>query len=461
MKTLNNARHKLILTGLILFFLAGGLLFSTGNAGAQPEEGPVYVVELKGAVTAGQKSFLERQIPVAVEENAQLFVLVMNTPGGLVDATLEINELFLNAEVPVAVLVAPSGAIAGSAGAFILVSSDIAAMAPGTTVGAAMPVAISPEGTEATDEKTINFYSSHMRSIAKEQGRPEELAEKFVTENLTLDAREALEEEMIEYIAGSVPELLEAVDGSEIEKQGVTYSLNTKDAPIIEPAMNLRESLQNWVSDPQIAFLILTIGFLGIYFGLSAPGTIVPEVSGLILLILGIYGIGLFDTNTTGIIMLLLGAGLIAAEIFTSGFGILGIGGAASLLAGAILLPTEPLMATDWYATFLVTVVGTVIGLLIIILVVAQRVIHSRLKHQSGSTYFNTPEKGKVVEDINPEGMIKARGELWNAQSSEGKPIPAGTEVEVVRAETLKLWVRPMQEKKQPDEDTEISQVKD
>ncbi len=439
-------KHKLILTGLLLFFLAGSMFFSALPAGAETETEPVYLVEVDGAVTAGLQSFLERQVENAEDEGAQLFVLQMNTPGGLVDATLKINELFLNADLPVAVLVAPSGAIAGSAGAFILVSSDIAAMAPGTTVGAAMPVAMSPEGTEATDEKTVQFYASHMRSMAREQGRPEDLAEKFVTENLTLNAREALDEGMIEHLAGSLPELLEAVDGTEIEKQGVTYQLNTIDAEIIEAEMTLSERLQNWVSDPQIAFLVLMVGFLGIYFGLSAPGTIVPEVTGLVLLILGIYGIGLFDTNTTGIILLLLGAGLIAAEIFTSGFGIFGIAGAGSLLTGAILLPMEPLMEADWYATFLVTVVGTVIGLLIIVLVVAQRVLHSRRTHTGGSSYFKPPEKGVVTEEINPEGMIKARGELWRARSSDGQVIPVGTEVEIVKAETLKLWVKPFQE---------------
>ncbi len=451
----NNKKRTLILTGLLLLFLAGSMFLTTPPAGAETEEGPVYVVEVDGAVTAGLQGFLERQVQNAEDDGAQLFVLQMNTPGGLVDATLKINELFLNAEMPVAVLVAPSGAIAGSAGAFILVSSDIAAMAPGTTVGAAMPVAMSPEGDEAADEKTINFYASHMRSMAKEQGRPEDLAEKFVTENLTLDAREALDEGMIEHLSGSLPELLETLDGTEIEKQGVTYQLNTIDAEIIEAEMTLSERLQDWVGDPQIAFFILMLGFLGIYFGLSAPGTIVPEVSGLILLILGIYGIGLFDTNTTGIILLLLGAGLIAAEIFTSGFGILGIGGAGSLLAGAILLPMEPLMEADWYATFLVTVVGTVIGLLIIILVVVQRVIHSRRTHTGGSSYFKPPEKGVVTEEINPEGMIKARGELWKAHSSDDQTIPVGTEVEIVKAETLKLWVRPAQDHGFREESTE------
>jgi membrane-bound serine protease (ClpP class) len=405
-------------------------------------EKPVHVVELEGAITTGQKNYLERQIEQAIVADAQLFILVMNTPGGLVDATLQINELFLNAPLPVAVLVAPSGAIAGSAGAFIIISSDIAAMAPGTTVGAAQPIAISPEGTSEADDKTTKFYAAHLRSMAREKGRPEDIAERFVTENLTLDAREALEEGLIEYIAGDVSALLEELDGKRINKNDDSFILNTAGAPLIYDEMNLRERFQNWLSDPQIAFLVLMLGILGIYFGLNAPGTIVPEVSGAILLIMGIYGIGLFDTNTTGIILLLVGIGLIVAEVFTAGFGILGIGGAISMVAGAVLLPMEPLMARDWYAAFITTVVGTVLGLVLIILFVVQRIVQSRKQWRDGSTYFNPPKSGIVVSDIDPEGMIKARGELWKARSEDGSVIKAGSEVEVVRAETLLLWVK-------------------
>ena len=429
---------SIILAALILMALLPAA--STANDSVRP----VYLVELEGAITAGQKTFLERQVSLALENDAQLFLLRMNTPGGLVDATLEINELFLNAEIPIAVLVAPSGAIAGSAGAFIIISSDIAAMAPGTTVGAAQPIAISPEGASAADEKTVIFYSTHLRSMAREKGRPEDIAEKFVTENLTLDAREALDEGVIEYLALNVPDLLQQLEGTTIEKQGQVYRLNTAEAVVIEDEMTISERLQNWLSDPQIAFLVLMLGVLGIYFGLSAPGTIVPEVTGAILVVMGIYGIGLFDTNTTGIVLLLLGVGLIVAEIFTSGFGILGIGGSLSLVAGAVLLPTEPLMARDWYGTFLVTVVGTVLGLVIIIIVVAQRVIHSRKTWTGGSAYFNPPEKGIVVKELNPEGMIKAGGELWKARSEDGSVITEGTAVKVVRAETLNLWVEPI-----------------
>jgi membrane-bound serine protease (ClpP class) len=433
--------YKIVLAATVL--LAMMVVLNNTALPAEAATKPVYLVELTGAITTGQFNYLSRQVKNAAEADAQLLVIQMDTPGGLVDATLKINQLFLNAPLPVAVLVAPSGAIAGSAGAFIIISSDIAAMAPGTTVGAAQPITFSPEGTEPANEKTVIFYASHLRSMALEKGRPEDIAEQFVTDNLTLDAREALEVGLIEYLSGSVDELLSQIDGTRIEKQGVYYSLNTSGAPVIQEEMNLRERMQNWLSDPQISFLVLMLGLLGIYFGLSAPGTIVPEVSGAILVVLGIYGIGLFDTNTTGIVLLLLGAGLIVAEIFTSGFGILGIGGAISVVAGAILLPMEPLMAREWYATFLVTVVGTTLGLLIIFFFVAQSVIKSRKRWRNGSSFFNAPEKGITVSDLNPEGMIKARGELWKARSEDGSLIPADREVEVVRAETLLLWVKP------------------
>jgi membrane-bound serine protease (ClpP class) len=439
MKLINIIKRIYFMVLLIAFLL----IFTAPAVTVSAAQKPVYVVELDGAVTAGLNNYLQRQVELAQDAESQLFVLIMNTPGGLVDATLQINQLFLNAKMPVAVLVAPSGAIAGSAGAFILISADLAVMAPGTTVGAAQPIAFSPEGAESADQKTINFYAGHLRSIAREKGRPESVAEKFVTENLTIDAREALELGVINYIVTDLQELLETVEGTEIEKQGITYSFETVGAPIMRDEMNLRERLQNWVSDPQIAFLVLIIGFLGIYFGLNAPGTIVPEVSGLILVILGIYGIGLFDTNTTGIILLLVGLGLIIAELFTAGFGILGIGGSLSMVAGAILLPMEPLMAREWYTTFVITVVGTVIGLLIIMIFIIQRVIDSRRRFKDGSAYFNLPPKGVTVSDLKPEGMIKARGELWKARSADETEIASGTEVEVVGSESMILWVRP------------------
>lgn len=433
---------------VLLFFLsATTMLFaqpasSAADTWETSSVRPVYLIEVEGVVTTGQKNFIGRQVESALEVESQLLIVRINTPGGLVDATMKINELIMNAPIPVAVLVAPSGAIAGSAGTFILMASDIAAMAPGTTIGAAQPVALSPGGAAEADDKAVTFYTSYMRNTAEEKGRPGDIAERFVTENLSLGSGESLEKGMIEYVAGSVQELMQVLDGKEIEKLGELYVLNTADALIKQGEMTLAERFQNWLGNPQIAFLVLMAGFFGIYLGLSAPGTIVPEVGGLILVIMGIYGIGLFDANTTGIILLILGLGMIMAEIFTSGFGVLGTGGAISLAIGAIMLPMEPLMETDWYANFIITVGGVVLGLVLIMVFVVQRIIKSRRRWTGGSEHFTTPQKGVAVNDLDPEGRIKARGEYWSARSMDGSKIPAGSEVEVVKAETLMLWVQ-------------------
>ncbi len=459
MKTFEINRY--ILVAIVLFLTTTTLISASpassdiDNKKAESSIRPVYLVEVEGVITTGQKNFIRRQFENAIDTESQLLIIRINTPGGLVDATMKINELILNAPMPVAVLVAPSGAIAGSAGTFILMASDIAAMAPGTTIGAAQPVAISPEGTGEAGDKTVTFYASYMRNTAEEQGRPGDIAERFVTENLSLGSGESLEKGMIEYLAGNVHELINEIDGKEIVKLGEIYKLNTADAPIMQDEMTVAEKLQNWLSDPQIAFLVLMAGFLGIYLGLSAPGTIVPEVGGLILLIMGIYGIGLFDVNTTGIILLLVGLGLIMAEIFTSGFGVLGTGGVISLAIGAIMLPVEPLMATDWYPTFIVTVGGVVLGFVIIMVVVVQRIIQSRRRWTGGSEHFKPPEKGVTVNELNPEGRIKARGEYWRARSIDDSTIPAGTEVKVVKAETLLLWVQILKNEKNSNAATE------
>lgn len=429
------------------FLLAAAIflmaVFTPVNAASKDT---VVILEAEGTITIGMLAFFERQITKAEEEGAQLVVIKLNTPGGLVDATFKINETIINAGIPVAVYVAPSGAIAASAGAIILLASDIAAAAPGTTIGAAQPVVVSPDGTAPADDKTTSFLAEYLGTLADDKGRPADLAKKFVTENLTVSAREALEEGLIDYMPATVDQLLEELDGSEIVKNEQVYNLQTLDAAREVANMNLRERLQHWLSDPSIAFMLLILGVMGIYFGLSAPGTIVPEVTGAILLVMGIYGMGLFDTNTAGILLLLLGIGLIIAEIFTSGFGVLGIGGAICLITGAIMLPLEPLMAPEWYISFRFTVIGTVVALVLIIIVVAQRVLQSRRSWKEGSAYFNPPLKGVVVEDLSPWGMIRARGELWKACSDDGSKIETGTEVEVVRSEGLNLWVSPSEE---------------
>lgn len=402
----------------------------------------VSVIDIEGMITGGQLSFLERELEKAQQNGSEILIIRLNTQGGLVDVTFKINEAILNAPLPVAVYVAPSGAIAASAGAFIVLAGDIAAMAPGTTIGAAQPLSITPEGVQEAGEKTTKFLANHARSLAEKNNRPERIAEGFVKENLTLTASEALEQELVDFIAPTLENLLQQIHGEVIEKQERVYVLNTENAEIIYHEMKLSEEFQKWVSNPQIAFLLLMLGLMGIYFGLSTPGTYVPEVLGAIVLIMGIYGIGLFDTNTAGVVLLIAGFGLLIAELFTSGFGILGIGGIIAILLGALLLPHEPLMGFDWYGTFIRTVIGITVGLAIILIVIIQRIIHTRKHPPVEKLNLALPKTGTVVEELNPEGMIKAKGELWKAKSANGLSISQGQEVTILKEESLTLTVQ-------------------
>ncbi|MDO9536622.1 MAG: nodulation protein NfeD [Bacillota bacterium] len=428
---------------LILLTFLVSLLFLV-PAAAQDETAPadIILLELRGVITSGQAAFIQRQLDELDPNNVQAVLILMDTPGGLVDATLDLNRAFGTVPVPVIVFVHPSGAIAASAGAFILVSSDIAAMAPGTTVGAAMPVALSPGGAEQAEEKTINFLAGHMRSLARQKGRPGDIAERFVTENLTLDSFEAEEQGIIDFTADNVTVLLEKLDGWEGEKGGRPFTLNTAGARLVEKEMILQERLQDKVSDPQIAFLLLMVGGMGLYFGLGMPGTIVPETLGGIALLLGIYGLGLFDTNTTGIIFIVLGFSLLVTEIFTAGFGILGIGGGVSLLIGAILLPSEPLMAADWYSSFRATAIGLALAVSVLSFLIVMVLIRSRRIWKSSGDFFAHAAKAIVIEELSPHGTVRMRGEYWKAYSYDGSTVLEGSEVDVLKQDGLTLIVR-------------------
>lgn len=441
---------------LVLLFVAVLILmtvFDSAATAAAESGGHVVVIEVEGTITAGQLGFIRRQIEASVEHDAQMLVLLLDTPGGLVDATIDITKTMMSATIPVAVLVSPAGAIAASAGSFIIISSDIAAMAPGTTVGAAHPVQLTAEGSTPADDKTTIFLADHLRNLANNKGRPADLAEKFVLENLTMSAEDAHEAGMINYLAKDLWDLLEQLDGTVVEKDGREYPLQLTAAELVYPEMNIREKMQNLLSDPQVAFFLLMLGLLGLYLGFSNPGTFVPEVIGGILLVMGVYGIGLFDTSTTGIVLLLLGVGLLLAEIFTPGFGVLGIGGSISLMAGAVMLPLEPLMSTEWHRSFRLTAVGIVLAVVLLVAAISYAVIYSRRRWKDGGSYFQPPSKGIAVSELNPEGQIKARGELWLARSDDGSTISQGTEVEIIRAETLFLWVRPLGAKADSDND--------
>ena len=421
------------------------LLVFTASVGADSTQPLVVTVTVEGMVTAGTAHTVNRAIEVAESQNAQALVIQLNTPGGLVAATLDIVQDISASQVPIITYVTPTGAIAASAGTFILISGHVAAMSPATTCGAAMPVMVAPtpvgEGTQTADDKTINFLAGHMRSVAVERGRPGDVAERFVTENLTLDDQEALEYQIIDYVAANLAELLETIHGKEIIIQGDTVTLNTSGANILTIEMNIAERITHIVSNPQVTFMLFLLGVYGLIIGFNSPGTFVPEVLGAISLVLALYGLGLFEVNILAGVFIIIGIGMLVAEVLTPSYGALGVGGIISIVLGSIFLPVEPMMPVEWFERFRATVagVGIVSGILLIILLSALLRLR-KVQKVHGEKEFSG-QIGVVTEDISPEGLVKIKGEIWKAVSKDGSSILQGEKVKIVSRNDMQLVV--------------------
>ncbi|WP_409227086.1 NfeD family protein [Gudongella sp. SC589] len=434
----------MLIAAIILVPIAGAIS-SLGEASGRPL---VLTLNIDDMITAGTAARIERAVIEAENRSASALVLILDTPGGLVDATLDIISHLSASKVPVITFVAPQGAIAASAGAFILLGGHITAMSPGTTTGAAMPVTISPdqEGAQAADDKTILFLAGHIRSIAETNGRPGEIAERFVTENLTLSSMEALELGIADFIEPSLDSLLQTVHGMEVQVQGQTITMNTLNAEVELVESNLKENITHLISNPQITFILLMIGVYGIIIGVGNPGTFVPEVLGAISLVLALFGLGMFQINLFAIIMIVLGLGLLVAEALTPTYGVLGTGGVVSLVLGIIYLPVEPLVTDRWLVQFRLMAVGIgVVGSILLVVILAGVIRLRRLPIVMGTKEFSG-ETGTVVENLDPQGLIRIRGELWKAKSHDGSLIPEGMEVVVVDRIQMVCIVKPLTE---------------
>jgi membrane-bound serine protease (ClpP class) len=432
---------KLLRAIIMLFLLAVSGFYWPGTAAAQ-ERPLVYVLRVDGTVTAGTAGYLMRGIGEA-DSRADAVIILLDTPGGLVTATLDIIQLMEAAEIPVITMVHPRGAIAASAGTFILVAGDAAVMAPGTTCGAAMPVTVGTIGQEpqAADQKTINFLAGHMKSIAREKGRPEDVAERFVTENLTLTAEEARELGIIDLITGDMSEMLEQLHGREVATGSGPVVFNTANAKIEELSLNFSEKLVNILSDPALAGLFIMLGMYGLIIGFSSPGYFLPEVLGAILLVTGLYGAGLFQVNVAAVLLIVLGVGMLIAEAFTPTYGVLGTGGVVGIVLGMVLFPSEPLMPAAWFVKLKVLAIGTGVISAVLVIVILMGILRlRRLKPmQDEREFFNT--EVYVINDLDPQGQVKIRGEIWSARSRGGEVIKTGQKVRVAERQGIMLIV--------------------
>ncbi|KAF5415115.1 MAG: Membrane-bound protease [Candidatus Methanophagaceae archaeon] len=337
----------------------------------------------------------------------------------------------------------PKGAIAASAGAFILVSGNIAAMSPGTTTGAAMPVSIGIEGRKAADNKTITFYAGHLESIAASRGRNATQAKRFVTDNDVLNENTALERGIIDLIAEDETELLNAVDGMTVEVDGENRTLATADASLYVKKESTRSSVLKLLGNPQIAFILFMVGIYGLIFGFMSPGTYVPEMIGAICLILALYGMGLFEVNMFGVLLLVIAVVLFIAEALTPTFGILTMGGVVCLIIGALILPIEPLLFNpEWFRGFLLTILGIAAASAVFFIFALGAVLKLRKRSIKVGGEELIGQVTKADTEITEEkGTIKIHGEIWNARTQAGE-IEEGEKVEIVAREGLTLFVK-------------------
>lgn len=421
------------------------LLLVTGIGSARSaDESPagknVFVISVDASINPSTAEYINSGIKLAAEKNAECLIIKLNTPGGLLKSTRVIVTDILDSEIPVAVFVYPGGSQAASAGVFVTLAAHIAAMAPGTNIGAAHPVTMQGQQDSIMNEKATNDAAAFIRTISEKRERNVQWAEDAVRKSLSITETEALKENVIDLTAVSVADLLEKIDGNEIILASGTKILDTKDAVVTEVGMSFKQKILNMVSDPNIAYILLMIGLYGIMFELYSPGTIFPGVIGAISLILAFYSLHTLPVNYAGLALIIFAIILFIAEIKVISHGLLTIGGIISLVLGSIML-------IDMESTLEVFRISWQVILLFVILTAAFFIfaIGFAIKAQTRKPVTGIEgiigETGETVTDLSPEGQIMVHGEIWNAECLDGS-VNKGTKVKVEKVINLKLIVR-------------------
>jgi len=400
--------------------------------------GEIYVGELDGVISPASSSYLLRSIEHAEQSDATCLIMQLDTPGGLDISMREIAKRILNAETPVVVYVAPKGARAASAGVFILYASHVAAMAPGTNVGAAHPVNIGGEQVDSVmAEKVTNDAVAYLQAIAKERGRNEKWAEQAVRESASIDAETARKIGVCEIVADDVDDLIAQLDGRTVEVNEETRILETKGRAKKEIEMTLKERLLLLLTNPNVAYILLLLGIYGLFFELQNPGMIFPGVVGAICLILGFYALHLLPVNYAGVALIFLSAVLFILEIYITSGGLLTIGGIVALVFGSIILfeSDVPFLRLSWEVIMLA--VGIIAAFVIFLVYLGIRAQFR--KRQTGREGI-VGEVGIAKTKVDQSGgTVFVHGEFWNAVSDT--VIKKDARVKVVRVDAMTLTV--------------------
>lgn len=394
-------------------------------------------ITIDGSINPAVDDFIRESIGRAKSNGARALIIQMDTPGGLLTSTRTIVKDLLGAPVPVMVYVAPGGAGAGSAGVFITMAAHIAAMAPGTNIGAAHPVAGGGQEVKGVmGEKIENFTASFAESIAQKRGRNTEWAIQAVRKSVAITETEARKINVIDIIAKDLDDLLKQAHGRKVDLDGRIQVLDLKDVRIDRYEMNLKQKLLNAIADPNIAYLLMMAGLLGLYMEFSNPGIIFPGVAGAICLILALAAFQVLPINYAGLGLIILGVALLVAEAFAPSFGVLGIGGIISLALGSFFLfDAETDLMVDRSIIF--TAVGTLGAFM---LAVTYLVVRSQQSKPTMGMEGLLGEVGEVRSKLSPAGKIFVHGEYWNARADS--EIDIGEKVQVVGYDGMDLKVR-------------------
>ncbi len=419
---------------LWLALFAGG-----GGAAAQPAP-EVVRIRVASIIHPVAASFVRDALQEADRAGAQALVIELDTPGGLLTSTREIFTAMLGAKTPVVVYVAPSGAQAASAGFFLLMAADVAAMAPGTNTGAAHPVEGPGEKVgEVLAKKVEQDAAATIRSLAARHGRDAKLAEQAVVESRSFTADEALQAKLVDLVTPSLESLLAAVDGRAVSKTpGATVTLRTAGAPVRELHMTPFQRLLSALAHPNIAYILMTLGFLGLYFELAHPGAILPGVVGGICLLLALFALSVLPVNYAGVALVALALVFFIAEIKVPSYGLLTVGGVVALVLGGLMLFKTPEPALRVSVGLLVWVA---VGALAAAGGIAYLAVHALRRGVTTGAEGLVGEWGEARSALAPRGKVFVHGELWHAVADE--PVAPGEPVEVVGVDRMTLKVRP------------------
>ncbi|MBP8626674.1 MAG: nodulation protein NfeD [Syntrophorhabdales bacterium] len=400
--------------------------------------GSINIITINGAINPPIAGFISESISKSEKENAEALICLLDTPGGLDTSMREIVKAIMDSHIPVIVYVSPPGARAASAGSIILLSAHIAAMAPGTNVGAAHPVSI---GKDKADKvmmsKVVKDAEAYARSIAMKRGKNADWAAKAVKESASITAKDALDKNVIDIVAEDIERLIDGIDGRVVEtKKGkITLNLKGKKKNIIE--MPFKYRFLSYISDPNVAYILMMIGLYGILFEIYSPGAIFPGVIGGISIILALYAFSTIPISYAGIFLILLGIVFFILELKIISHGVLGLAGIISLVIGSIMLVDLPhsIFSISWKSILTVVILSG-----IFFFGVLSYAIKAQLSKVKTGTEGLIGEEGEARTDINGKGKVFLHGELWNAKSNE--PIRSGERVVVEKVEGLLLIVK-------------------